>query len=98
MMLGDVLAAARRSGSDMRDWLEPSDPALWAALSVAARREESDPASFARAAVAEFSERAAEEDWSTLISQMRNADDPGRASMLKMIRWRLRTLTGASRR
>jgi len=92
MMLGDVLAAAGRSGVGMEAWLRPADPALWEALNIAAQDERSDPASFARAAIAEFSERAAEEDWAMLISRMRDADDPGRACLLTMMRWRLRSL------
>ena len=92
-MLGDVLAAARRSsGAGMEAWLQPADPSLWDALSDAALAEGSNPANFARNAIAEFSERAAEEDWAMLISRMREASDPGRACLLTMVRWRLRIL------
>jgi len=76
----------------MEAWLQPADPVLWAALNTAAQGEHSDPATFARAAIAEFSERAAEEDWAMLISRMREAGDPGRACLLTMMRWRLRIL------
>ncbi|HEY6630069.1 MAG TPA: hypothetical protein VIZ90_01325 [Rhizobiaceae bacterium] len=90
MMLGDVLAAASRSGVGMDEWLQPADPLLWSALNAAAEGENIDPSEFARASIAEFSERATEEDWAMLMSRMREDDDPGRACLLTMMRWRLR--------
>jgi hypothetical protein len=96
MMLGDVMAAAQRSETGLDRWLQPADPALWQALTD----EGEDPSAFARAAIAEFSERAGEEDWAMLVSRMRDADDPGRALLVTMMRWRLgitgRTTEGAT--
>lgn len=89
MMLGDVLAAAVRSGADIETWLKPADPDLWAALHAEAARRQESTAIFARAAVADFSDRAGEEDWAMLVSKMRDTDDPGRALLLTMIGWRL---------
>ncbi|WP_299822280.1 hypothetical protein [uncultured Jannaschia sp.] len=89
MMLGDVLSAARRSGADIETWLKPADPDLWTALHAEAMRRQEDTATFARGAVADFSNRAGEEDWAMLVSRMRDADDPGRALLLTMMRWRL---------
>ena len=39
MMLGEVLAAARKSGSGMEDWLARAEPEIWAALGEAAEAE-----------------------------------------------------------
>jgi hypothetical protein len=89
MMLGDVLAAARRSGAGIEKWLEPADPELWKTLQSEMMRHHGDPADFARMAVADFSEHASEEDWAMLVSRMRDAADPGRALLLTMMRWRL---------
>lgn len=89
MMLGDILAAARRSGAEIEAWLKPADPELWAALHAEAIRRQEDAAAFARDAVADFSNRAGEEDWALLVSRMRDTDDPGRALLLTMMRWRL---------
>ena len=94
MMLGDVLAAARRSGAGIEKWLEPADPDLWKALRSEAMQHHGDPADFARMAVADFSEHASEEDWAMLVSRMRDADDPGRVLLLTMMRWRLRIAQG----
>jgi hypothetical protein len=89
MMLGDVLAAARRSGGGIEEWLKPAEPELWEALCSEAARQQSDPVAFARMAVADFSERAGEEEWAMLVSRMRDTDDPGRVLLLTMVRWRL---------
>ncbi len=89
MMLGDILAAARNSGAGVETWLKPADPDLWDRLQSEAARRGEDPVDLARSAVAAFSDRAGEEDWAMLVSRMRDSDDPGRALLLTMIRWRL---------
>jgi hypothetical protein len=88
-MLGDLLAAARRSAGVFQPWLEASDPKLAADVSAAAAREGLTPAAFARVAVADFSRLASEEDWATLVSSMRDSDDPGSVCLLAMVHWRL---------
>lgn len=94
MMLGEVLTAARNSGEGMEDWLAPAEPEIWAALGEAAEAEGMDHAGYARMAVADFSNRAPEEDWGTMMTRMRNSEDPGQACLLSMITWRLRHSTG----
>lgn len=89
MMLGEVLTAARKSGAGMEDWLAPAEPEIWATLGEAAEAEGMDHAAYARMAVADFSNRAPEEDWATLMSRMRDAQDPGQTCLLCMITWRL---------
>lgn len=89
MMLGEVLAAARKSGAGMEDWLASAEPEIWAALGEAAEAEGMDHAGYARMAVADFSNRAPEEDWATLMGRIRDAQDPGQACLLSMITWRL---------
>jgi hypothetical protein len=88
-MLGDLLAAARASAGNFQSWLQASDPDLAAAVSAAAVRENFTPAGFVRSAVADFSRFAAEEDWATLISSLRDSDDPGTICLLAMVHWRL---------
>ena len=94
MMLGEILTAARKSGAGMESWLAPAEPEIWAALGEAAETEGMDHASYARMAVADFSNSAPEEDWATMMSHMRNAEDPGQACLLSMITWRLRHVDG----
>ena len=88
-MLGDLLAAARASAGSFQSWLQASDPDLAAAVSAAVGSEGLTPAGFVRSAVADFSRLAAEEDWATLISSLRDSDDPGTICLLAMVHWRL---------
>ncbi|KEO61588.1 hypothetical protein [Thioclava indica] len=89
MTLGEVLTAARNSGNGIQDWLAPAEPEIWAALGEAAEAEGLDHATYARLAVADFSNRAPEEDWATMMSRIRDAQDPGQACLLSMITWRM---------
>ena len=88
-MLGDLLASAREASGAFHGWLEASDPALAALVVAAATREGLTAAGFVRAAVADFSRFASEEDWATLISTIRDSGDPGKACLLAMVDWRL---------
>lgn len=88
-MLGDLLAAARGSAGAFQGWLEASDPELAAEVASAASREGMTPAGFVRAAVADFSRFASEEDWATLTSSIRDDADPGSVCLLAMVHWRL---------
>ena len=88
-MLGDLLAAARDASGDFQAWLEASDPDLAAAVVGAASREGLTPAGFVRAAVADFSRFASEEDWATLTSSIRDSGDPGTVCLHAMVHWRL---------
>lgn len=87
--LGDMLGAARRSAGQLDEWLGASDPDLMAELKEAAAASGMTATGYARLAVADFSRLADEEHWSTLISRLRDASDPGRACLAGMIRWRL---------
>lgn len=88
-MLGDLLADARRSAGDFETWLRVADPALAGQVTEVAGRERTGVAGFARVAVADFARFASEEDWATLVSNIRDADDPGRTCLLAMVHWRL---------
>lgn len=93
VMLGDLLAAARDSAGNFQAWLKMSDPDLASKVAAAADREQMSPAGFVRAAVADFSRFAAEEDWATLVSSIRDSGDPGSVCLLAMVHWRL-TVSG----
>lgn len=88
-MLGDMLAAARDSAVNFQAWLRQSDPALAANVAEAAERTGLTPTSYVRAAVADFSRFAGEEDWATLTSSLRDSGDPGTICLLAMVHWRL---------
>lgn len=78
MMLGELLAQARRSAR-----------LLDASLRAEIERAGEAPDAFARVAVAEFERFASDEDWATLVSRIRRAQDPGAACLEAMVRWQL---------
>lgn len=88
-MLGDMLAAARDSTGGFEAWLRRVNPALAAATASAAAASGLGLGGYARMAVADFSRLASEEDWATLLSRLRSAEDPGSACLAAMVQWRL---------
>ena len=88
-MLGDILAAARDASGGFARWLEAVDPELAREVAAAAGQEGTTPTAFVRAAVADSSQFASEEDWATLVSRIRDSEDPGTACLIVMVRWRL---------
>ena len=93
--LGDLLASARASAGRLQAWLEATDPDLARAVAVAAEREGLSPTGFIRDAIADFTRFAAEEDWATLTSSLRDSEDPGTICLVAMVHWRL-TARGCS--
>src|SRR3546814_16595642 len=89
MMLGDMLAAARKSAGRFQAWLEGSNPALAAQVVERAAIQGLSPAAYVRVAVADFASLASEADWATLISRVRDSGDPGQVRLLAMVHWRL---------
>lgn len=88
-MLGDLLAAARRSSGEFARWLVATDPEMAAQVAETATRWGVSETSFVRTAMADFSRYASEEDWATLTSHLKNTDDPGTACLMGMTHWRL---------
>lgn len=89
VMLGDILAEARRSSDAFGLWLRGAMPELLARIGHAADEAGEGTAHYVQGAVAEFSQAASEEDWAQLTSRMRDSSDPGTACLLTMVRWRL---------
>jgi hypothetical protein len=94
-LLGDILGTARASAGAFQSWLVTSDPQLAREVSAVAAREGLTPAGFVRSAVADFSRLASEEDWATLVSSLRDSENPGTICLLAMVHWRL-TVRGCS--
>lgn len=92
-MLGDLLASARREAGDFHRWVTTADPQLAGRMAEAAEAEGLSPAGYARGAVADFARFAAEEDWATLTSSLRDSPDPGTVCLLAMVHWRLSART-----
>jgi hypothetical protein len=88
-MLGDLLAAARDRAGTFQAWLRTADPDLASAVEAAASAEAVTPTSYVRAAIADFTRFASEEDWATLTSTLKRSNDPGIACLVAMVDWRL---------
>lgn len=89
MLMGDLLAAARRSTSGFESWLREADPKLAERLALAAAADQVSPGEWLRISVADFDRLASEEDWATLVSRLRDDADPGSRCLLSMLEWRL---------
>lgn len=87
--LGDILGAARRSASGFQAWLAGSHPELARRVAESAEQTGQSSTGYVRAAIADFSRFADEEDWATLVSTMRDSSDPGTDCLLAMVDWRL---------
>ncbi|HVJ00983.1 MAG TPA: hypothetical protein VM662_02305 [Sphingomonas sp.] len=94
-MLGDLLVAARDSAGGFHAWLHGADPELAGQVTAAAAREGLARGAWTRVAVADFARFASEEDWTTLISAIRDDADPGSACLMAMVHWRL-TVSGCA--
>lgn len=88
-MLGDMLAAARDSSGRFHRWLCASEPELAGRVERTAAAAGLTPTAFVRTAVADFARLADEEDWATLVSSLRDSEDPGTVCLLAMVHWRL---------
>lgn len=87
--LGNLLGATRRAAAGFEAWLQASDPPLALRVEAAAAERHLAPAGYIRAAIADFSRFASEEDWATLMSSVRDSDDPGISCLKAMVDWRL---------
>ncbi len=94
-LLGDLLAEARNSSGSFQAWLRCSDPALAEDVIRAAAQHGVTPTGYIRMALSDFNRFAPEEDWATLTSSLKEADDPGTTCLLAMVHWRL-TVRGCS--
>jgi hypothetical protein len=94
LMLGDILALARKSAGDLDRLALPE--ALVARAREAADREGQSPQGFVRAAVGDFSRNAHPDEWTQLMTRLRECDDPGAVCLETMIERRLAHLVAAS--
>lgn len=77
-MLGDLLGGALRASA-----------ALPQPLADEIRARQAEPEQFVRQCVARFERQATPEDWTTLMSRLPGAADPGTACLEFMVRWGL---------
>lgn len=83
LTLGEVLALTRRTAGVLA--AVPLADDLRDRLAAAAAAEGESPESLARIAVAEFSVEAGPDEWTTLMTRLRDRPDPGAACLEIMI-------------
>jgi hypothetical protein len=89
MMLGDLLAEARRSSIDAAHCLEFGDRALFDRCADAALKEAQTLERWLVATVGWFERHASGDDWATLTSRMMSSADPGGDCFRAMVGRRL---------
>jgi hypothetical protein len=87
--LGELLALSQRSSADLERWLH-AQGTLVSELREQARERRETLAQFVRIAVADFVAAAGEEEWTALLSSLRDAKDPGAACLARMAAFRAR--------
>lgn len=87
LTLSELLVASRRSASalDLADL--PLD--LVGRITAQAAPEAMTAGDFVRMAVADFADFAQAEDWTHLMSRLRDERDVGRVCLMTMLEWRL---------
>lgn len=89
MMLGEVLAAARRSPDAMEAFLSVADPILSQRMQREAASAGQSVADWVGYTVGWFETHAKGEDWATLTSRLRSSPTPGDECLWFMIERRL---------
>jgi hypothetical protein len=84
LTLGELLSGARQRSGQFATWLQQADPGLSERLAAALAPGESATARV-RAALADFAADATESDWATLISALRDSQDPGLEALRRML-------------
>lgn len=87
LTLGDVLALSKTAAADLDRLALP--PGLRSAVRAAAAAEGVAPGRLVRMAVADFAETAAPDDWTALMSRLRDSPDPAAVCLQTMLERRL---------
>ncbi len=88
--LGELLALGAASSAELQAWLRGEDETLAVRLQHEAELRGETLAQFVRVAVSDFLAEADEERWTSLISSLRNARDPGAACVAHVADFRVR--------
>ncbi|WP_395648002.1 hypothetical protein [Terricaulis sp.] len=88
--MGDLLAFGRQSSATLGAWLERQDAEFIGQLRREAGLRGESIAEFLRVATADFLAEADAEDWASLVSALRETDDPGAVCVARVTAFRLR--------
>ena len=94
VQLGDLLSLGEEANAGLSAWLSAHDASLASRLRQEAEARGESVVQFLRIAVADFLAEADQEAWTSLLSALREADDPAAACVARVADFRLR-LEGA---
>jgi hypothetical protein len=89
IQLGELLAGEAAS-ADLTAWLAAQDKSLISCIEREAGLRRESVAQFLRIAASDFFAEADQEDWTSLMSAMRDAEDPGAACVARVVAFRLK--------
>ncbi|MGE0700246.1 MAG: hypothetical protein AB7O57_14205 [Hyphomicrobiaceae bacterium] len=87
MHLGALIARLEDERDATRTIEALSDLVLHAEVAAAAEHFGESPGAYLSASVGQFASAAADEEWLALVAAMERADDPGRAAIVRILRW-----------
>ena len=90
VQLGELLALGATSSVALKAWLMGEHETLAHRLQCEADERGESMAQFVRIAVSDFMAEADEESWTSLISTVRDASDPGAACLAMVTDFRVR--------
>ena len=94
MLLGTLIKHAMRAQGPFADEIAARDPALSGRIAAEAERIGLDPAGFVADSVRRFMAADDAESWTTIVSGVQRADDPGAAFIEAVLRMRLQHQCG----
>ena len=90
MHLGELLTMGATSSAELQAWLTAEDEKLAVRLKREAEVRGESLAQFVRIAVSDFLAEGDEESWTSLVSTLRDARDPGAACLAFVTEFRVR--------
>jgi hypothetical protein len=88
--LGELLTLGATSSAELQGWLQDEDARLADRLQREAGVRGESLAQFVRIAVSDFLAEADEESWTSLVSALRDAHDPGAVCLAAVTDFRVR--------
>lgn len=87
MHLGALIARLENENDAAETMEALGDAVLYAEASAAAQRYGESPGEYLAASVGQYAAEAGDEEWLGLVAAMERAADPGRAAIVRILKW-----------
>lgn len=91
MVLGALIARLECEPDAALAFIALGDPELHAEVAEVGASYGESPGAYVAGAAARYANSAGDEEWLALVTSIENAADPGRAALLRIVRWALGT-------